>query len=141
MFPPRATTRRIAGASNRHSATVGCGCKTSVRAWQGQPPPGSSVSKAAKPLESTAETGDPSSLPRQIAALMSAGSSPGRAGVLRLRTRCCDDGKDAGTGSSSLPVHSRTAAMSGSEILYGHPVLHWNHFTQNAPAQCREFGR
>lgn len=59
---------RMAGARSRHSATVGCGCKTSVREWQGHPAPGSSASSALNPLDTTVVTDEPSSAPRHMAA-------------------------------------------------------------------------
>jgi hypothetical protein len=54
MGRPSAARARATGPSRRHSSRAGWGCSSSVRAPQGQPPPGSSASSAAWPLARTA---------------------------------------------------------------------------------------
>jgi len=78
-------------------------------------------------------TGEPSSVPRQIAASISGGSSSGRAGVLRPRIKCCEDGKDAGTVSSSLSVHCRAVAIEGSGDAVNKPASHEVRISGNGP--------
>ncbi len=76
----------MAGPSSRHSQTAACAVSSSVKLRVGQPPPGSSASNTAKPVDTVMESRPPSSVPRQRASATCAGKGLGSGAHGRIPT-------------------------------------------------------